>query len=289
MFTFPFLRSQCSLMPAARSGARPRAKWAALAVLALAGSASAQVGLGLAPMREEFNLAPGAVQSGTLRLVNDGVETVRVTTALLDFYLDETATPQFGREFKREEAFSCRQWLVANPMEIELDGKAQMPVRYTIRVPATATARSYHCAIGFTTLPTAQELKAVGLRTAVQIVASFYVIVGHPAAEGTVKDLALQYVADPRNPGWRAVVTIRNAGLMHLRPVGELDVLNENGEVVETAQFAPLPVLPERDQKFVFPLKLAGGPGKYKLRARVDLGGNEIQEAIVGVVATHNP
>jgi hypothetical protein len=81
------------------------------------------------------------------------------------------------------------------------------------------------------------------------------------------------------------VVTINNAGLMYFRPQGDLDVLNENGVVVETAHFVPLPVLPKRDQNFLFPLKLAA-QGKYTLRARVDLGGDEIQEATALVVAT---
>jgi hypothetical protein len=44
-------------------------------------------------------------------------------------------------------------------------------------------------------------------------------------------------------------------------------------------------VLPRRDQNFVFPLTLSGGPGNYTLRARVDLGANEIQEASARVVA----
>jgi hypothetical protein len=38
-------------------------------------------------------------------------------------------------------------------------------------------------------------------------------------------------------------------------------------------------------QEFQFPLKLAGGPGGYTLRARVDLGGDEIQEATAAVTA----
>jgi hypothetical protein len=109
--------------------------------------------------------------------------------------------------------------------------------------------------------------------------------VGEPALEGTVKDLKLEYVPDPKSPVWQAVVTIANAGLMYFRPQGDLDVLNENGVVVETAHFVPMPVLPKRDQNFLFPLKLAA-PGKYTLRARVDLGGNEIQEATALVVAT---
>jgi len=242
------------------------------------------MGLGLSPMREEFKLVPGAAHSGVLSLANTTGEKVRVVAETLDFYLDSTTTPQFGPEYKQEADFSCRQWLVANPMEMELIGKEQVPVRYTLRVPPAATARSYHCAIGFTTQPTAENTKAIGLRSAVQIVAAIYVTVGEPALEGTVKDVKLEYVPDPNTPVWRAVVTINNAGLMYFRPEGDLDVLNENGVVVETAHFVPMPVLPMRDQNFLFPLKLAVA-GTYTLRARVDLGGNEIQEATARVVA----
>ena len=253
-------------------------------VLALPGVTRAQMGLGLSPMREEFKLAPGAAHSGVLSLANTTGEKVRVVAETLDFYLDSTTTPQFGPEYKQEADFSCRQWLVANPMEIEMSGKQQIPVRYTLRVPPAATARNYHCAIGFTTQPTAENTKAIGLRSAVQIVAAIYVTVGEPALEGTVKDVKLEYVPDPKTPVWRAVVTINNAGLMYFRPEGDLDVLNENGVVVETAHFVPMPVLPMRDQNFLFPLKLAVA-GTYTLRARVDLGGNEIQEATARVVA----
>jgi len=257
---------------------------AACAAVTLSGFACAQVGLGLAPMREELSLSAGAAHSGVLTLANSSSETVRVTAEVLDFYLDASTTPQFGRDYPQEADFSCRKWLTANPMEIELNGKAEVPVRYTVRVPAAAENRSYHCAIGFTTRPTAGAEKAIGLRTAVQIVAAIYVVVGHPAPEGAVKDLKLEYLSDAKAPGWRAVVTIHNWGLMHFRPIGDLDVLNQDGAVVETAHFVPMPVLPRREQNFVFPLKLASA-GKYTLRARVDLGDNEIQEATALVVA----
>jgi hypothetical protein len=253
-----------------------------MAAVALAGCASAQVGLGLAPMREELSLAPGAAHSAVLTLANGSPQKARVVAEALDFYLDSTATPQFGRYYRQEADFSCKQWLVANPMEIELNGKAQIPVRYTVRVPAAARERSYHCAIGFTTQPTVEELRstAIGLRTAVRIVASIYVVVGHPAPGGRIKDIRLEYAGpDPKEGGWRAVLTFQNPSLMHFRPVGDLDILQADGAVVETVRLPPLPVLPQRDQNFVLPLKLAGGAGHYTLRARVDLGGDEIQEA----------
>jgi hypothetical protein len=257
----------------------------ALILLALAAAARAQVGLGLAPMREELKLAAGGQHSGVLTLTNDTAVKVRVTAELLDFYIDPTGNPQFGPRYEPEAEFSCRQWLSLNPMEMELDGRVSIPVRYTVRAPQNVTERSYHCAIGFTTQPTAAQTQGTGLRSAVQIVAAIYVVVGQPAINGAVKDLKLEYLPDPKQPGWRATVVLANPGLMHYRPIGDLDVLNAAGEVVETAHFVPLPVLPKRDQNFLFPLKLAGGPGQYTLRARVDLGGAEIQEATARVVA----
>ena len=93
------------------------------------------------------------------------------------------------------------------------------------------------------------------------------------------------HVVEEGTPGWHALVILTNSGLMHFRPEGQLDVLDESGSVVETVQFIPAPVLPARDQDFVLPLKLAKGEGKYRLRARLDLGGAEIQEATANVVA----
>jgi hypothetical protein len=256
------------------------------AAFAFAGAAGAQVGLGLTPMREELPLAPGAQHSGVLTLSNDSPVKVRVVAQLLDFYIDAGATPQFVRQRAEERDYSCRQWLVVNPMEMEIGGKSQVTVRYTVRTPPDAAARSFHCAMGFTTQPTAGETNGTALRTAVQIVCALYVVVGKPIAEGSVKDLKLESVAGAKEPAWRAVVVLTNPSQMHYRPSGDLDVLDEAGKVVETARFVSLPVLPKRDQNFVFPVKLAAGPGKYTLRARVDLGGSEIQEATALVTAT---
>jgi hypothetical protein len=255
------------------------------AAFALAGSAPAQVGLGLMPMREELKLAPGAQHSGVLMLSNDAPGKVRVAAELLDFYIDADTTPQFLRQAPQERDYSCRQWLTINPMEMEMNGKSQVTVWYTVRAPADAAARSFHCAMGFTTQPTAGDARGTALRTAVQIVCALYVVVGKPAAEGSLKDLKLESIAGTKPPAWRAVVVLANPSQMHYRPTGDLDVLDEAGKVVETAKFVPLPVLPKRDQNFIFPLKLAAGPGKYTLRARVDLGGSEIQEATALVTA----
>lgn len=268
---------------------RHTALTAACAALAFAGAARAQVGLGLSPMRQELQLAPGSQHSGVLTLSNDAPVKVRVVAELLDFYIDADTTPQFLRQVAQERDYSCRQWLTINPMEMEMNGKSQVTVRFTVRTPADAPARSFHCAMGFTTQPTAGETRGTALRTAVQIVCALYVVVGQPAAEGSVKDLKLESIAGAKPPAWRAVVVLANPSQMHYRPSGELDVLDESGKVVESATFVSLPVLPKRDQNFIFPLKLAAGPGKYILRARVDLGGSDIQEASALVTTAPKP
>src|SRR4051812_40549310 len=111
----------------------------------------AQVGLGLIPMRVELpGLAPGKIQSGVLTVTNDAPGKVRVSADVLDFYIDETQTPQFGRAFAQEQDYSCRQWMTMNPMQFELEAGAQIAVRYSLRVPGQTEGRSFHCAAGFT-------------------------------------------------------------------------------------------------------------------------------------------
>ena len=178
MFTCTYLHRQPKLTAVA-----------AVTLLVTGAGAYAQVGLGLAPMREELKMVPGGQHSGTLTLTNDASPKVRVVAELLDFYIDSTGTPQFGRQYAQEADYSCRQWLLVNPMEMDLGGSSNTVVRYTLRAPQTAPERSYHCAIGFTTQPTADQPRGTGLRTAVQIVSALYVVIGQPALKGSLKGL----------------------------------------------------------------------------------------------------
>ena len=61
--------------------------------LVFAQALSAQVGLGLSPMRLEMKLKPAAEQSGVLILSSDSGDRVRVRAEALDFWKHETADP----------------------------------------------------------------------------------------------------------------------------------------------------------------------------------------------------
>jgi hypothetical protein len=264
-----------------------------LLALAAPGMLAAQSSLGLSPMRLDLKMAPGALQSGSLTLGNESSDPQRIRTELLDFYVDDTATPQFVRSAPKEAPYSCRDWLSVNPMEMALEPKASIRIRYSFRVPQDAAPGSHYCAVGFTTAPSAEQIFGSGLRVAIRVVAVFYIQIGNEPINGTVKEIKLEPApapstkevkveSAPAKTQWRAVVVLENRGLAHFRPSGELALLDATGKVVETHEIVPLAVLPKREQRFPIPLN-AVLEGPYTLRVRVDLGTHEIQEATVVV------
>ena len=263
-------------------------RFAFAAALLFAAPLSAQVDLGLSPMRVEFPAIPGRAFSGTLTLSNAGKGKTRVRTEMLDLYIDDTTTPQFVADAPAEANYSCRSWLSANPMETEIEGGTQVPVRFTIRVPASAQARSFHCALGFRTLPTETEDSGTLMRTAIRMIATIYPVIGKPPVDGVIKELSLDHVTNGSGVVWRAVVVMENSGQMFYRPTGDVELLDAQGHVVESQKMTPFPVLPKRDQRYLLPLKAALTPGHYTLHAKIDVG-NEIQEGSTDVIADVPP
>jgi len=256
----------------------------ALTLALAAAPVSAQTGLGLTPMRLELRFPGPAAKSGSLVLTNGSGEKARMRAEILDFYLDSLETPQFGRRYEQESAFSCRNWLSVNPVEAELEPGATVMVRYTLRVPAGATPRSYHCAAGFTTLPNQEQISGTGLKTAVRVVAAFYAIIGNTPVAGSVKEVKLERTQEKDgSAGWRAVVVMDNPGLMHYRTIGDLVLMDSDGKVIEKHELSNIPVLPQREQRLIVPLESSLSGGSYTLRARVDIGTPEIQEVTVQV------
>jgi hypothetical protein len=254
------------------------------------GAAQAQVGLGLSPLRVEAEARPAGVVSGPLTLSNESPARVRFRAELLDFYIDDSATPQFSRGFARESEYSCRNWLSLNPMEAEIEPGNNVTVRFTLSLPPNTASRGYHCAAGFTTLPTAEQAATgMGLRTAVRMVTAFYVSTGSPAIEAGLTGLRVEQTGDPKNPVWQAVVILKNWGRRYFRPEGEIELLDSAGKVVESVKVPSMPVLPNREQRLPVPLKTALRQGEYRLRALVSLGTPEVHEAVATTVLTAPP
>jgi hypothetical protein len=102
--------------------------------------------------------------------------------------------------------------------------------------------------------------------------------------DGGVKQICLEATRDGDRTSRRGVVIIENRGTMYFRAAGDLSVLNPDGKVIESVPFPGIPILPKREQQFLFRLQTPLAPGGHLLRSRVDIGANEIQEAVVPVV-----
>jgi len=254
-----------------------------IAIFVFRAYAHAQVGLGLSPMRLELDLEPGASYSGALDLTNQAGGTIRIRGEILDFQIDETTTPQFRRQIPAEAANSCREWLIANPMDTEVAATEHLIIRYTFRVPRTVTPGSYNCAVGYTTLPSADTLKQTGLKSAVRLVASFYVIVGKPILEGEISGLQFEPIPGAKHGAWQTVLVLRNRGAYHFRPIGSVHLLSATGATLETIEVPAFPALPRREQRYLIPAGLTNPSEVRKIKASVDLGSHEIQEASVDV------
>lgn len=236
----------------------------------------AQVGLALVPMRTEIQVIPGSQHTDSVRLSNDASEAVRVRAEALDFYIDDTLTPQFGATYENEKSLSCREWLQINPREVDLSANATTRVRYTLQVPNEIPEGEYHCGAAFVTLPPIIKGESVGVRVAVRAVTSIYVIIGRPSSIPALKDLSLRGLSD--GP-WQVVALFENTGNRLFRISGFLEVQDADGKLIEREAYPPFPVLPQRKQLFPLALKASLAPGTYTIHTQADVGLPTILEA----------
>jgi hypothetical protein len=254
---------------------------------AAASSAYAQVGLVLMPARAELSIKAGEQRSGSLKLISQSEHPVHLRGDALDFQIDENATARYAREIPREKTVSCKNWLTLNPAEFDIKKDSVVNVSYTLRPPAGLTEGSYVCAAGFSTLPNwPQPAEGIGDRSPLNLFATVFVTIGSPAVTGSIKEVKIETVgAKSRSPaGWRAVVVVQNSGTMYFRPKGTFEVLNADGTAIESLDFPSLPVLRQRDQRFIFPIHSTLSPGSYRLRIRIQIGDKPIQEKLTNII-----
>jgi len=254
-----------------------------LLIVLVTATAQAQIGLSMTPMRSDLKLSPKAQTSGPLFLSNDSGERTRVRAQIVDFFIDDNGTPQFG-VFAKEAPYSCREWLTVNPMEIDLEPKQQTVARYTLRVPENvAPGANYHCSVQYVTVPKVMAGERVGMRVAVAVAPVFYVQVGESKIDAQLKALEVQPPNKAKETGWMAVAVIENRGLVHCRANGKIDVLDKDGKQVEQVDIPTLPILPKRTQMIPVALKTDLSTGDFTLVIKADLGTSEIQGGRVSI------
>lgn len=254
-----------------------------LAIL-LSAAAQGQVGLGLAPMRQELKMNPGTQTTGVLDLSNEGARELRVLAEFLDFSIDRNTTPQFALALPAEEQWSCRTWLSLNPMMAEIGEKSGLAARYTVKVPREAAPGTYHCAIGYTSVPPAAAQRTSSITTRVRVISAFYILVGDYHPQGRLEGLTLEHVEDANGGRWVAVVTVANQGNYYFRAQGDVELLDASGAVMEKAALSSTAILPQRSQRLLVPLSKVAPDRKLELRVLVEMAQIGTEEASAQVV-----
>jgi len=190
------------------------------------------------PLRIEFTASPGETLKGTLRFWNgtDGELPVHLEA------VDVSQQDEEGHAAVAEEnaANSLKAWVKAQIPDLNVYPKAEIPLDFSIAVPANADPGSHWGEILVITAPPDQSNG-----TAAQVGIGVILLV-RVLGEATEK-LELESVSAPRfteSPPIALEARFRNDGTVHEAPQGTIEVRNMFGSLVATSTLPVRNVLP---------------------------------------------
>lgn len=230
------------------------------------------VSLNVWPAKVDINLMPGESRTGIISVDNKGRERVQVLCYITDVAMDkygELLFPEGG-----SLATSCESWFIVNPENFTLSQGANQKVRYTIKVPESASG-TYLASIFFHTKPT-DDGRGTGSKLAVRVGSMFVIsITGTGRKDGELSSLTLKNT--PKANIAQVELGFLNKGNLLVRPTGTVEIKTEDGWTVDKLSLNERneAVLPNSERIFRLPLENIK-QGSYTLLANVDYGGGEI-------------
>jgi P pilus assembly chaperone PapD len=239
--------------------------------------ASAEVSIGVAPIRVEHFFREGEKGTDMILVTNEGTTPTRLKVSIEDWTLTKEGTPVFMKVEKNP--YSCAEWVRINPVDFRVGPGQRREVRYTITVPQGISERGYRAAIIFETVAEAtpgEKIKRVLVQG--RIVTILYQVVGKPIPKGHAKSLR----AELKKTGIDFVLALQNTGNVHFRTKGTLTVKDSTGQKLVETGLPDVPVLPESERE----IKISSGKllprGSYAALAVIDIGNKDL----IGVETT---
>ena len=237
--------------------------WAALLSLA-APPARAGAGFLVDPVLVELSVPPGATHTVSLTVTPAGPGLGQLTAELADWLLDSEGNLRLLPAGTLPR--SASRWLQLAPTTLVLGGQP-VSLRLTAVLPQEALAGSYWSMLLLRGMPVADPGRA-GVSIQVQLGVPVYLTI-----EGTGR-ASVQLVRfdvespSPERPS-RAVVQLRNAGNVHTRVTGQVEVRDEQGELVGRLPIPQGVILPGTTRRFAVQLPSELKPGMYVALATV--------------------
>jgi hypothetical protein len=246
----------------------------ALALLVAAGSAHAQLALGLTPAGIDFQVGPGQSAAQAITVTNAG--TIRCQGRMLsnDWWYSDTERKVFGTPGSQPR--SAGRWLSFSPDKFELDPGQSILVRVTITVPSDAEGGHYAVAFAEFAPPQPKGGQAVvfGGRVGALIT---QIPPGTPNGPDKTIKLAgaiekLEIVPPTRTQPLRAIAQVKNNGNVHMDAQGTLVLVDKQHRLIGNTTVPRQRLLP--GQKGHFEASWTGKmkPGMYEALFTVTYG-----------------
>jgi P pilus assembly chaperone PapD len=251
--------------------------WCALAALAWASPARAQVSVEVSPLRIELQASAGSTTTQAITISNAGKEPVRVRAALTDWDLSRDGAPQFEGA-AQGGPYSATGWVRIAPPEQVIDAGKEGIVRFSLAVPAGTQPAGYRTGVLFEFGPASGDpvARAREIQFKSRIASLIYVNIGQPPAALELIDLRIR----PSAAETQVVATLKNTSRRSVRTKGTLVLYDRSGAAVREVPVPDVPVLPESEREVAIVVADETRPalpaGEYRVEVKIDAGTAEL-------------
>lgn len=220
------------------------------------------------PSKIESSAAPGQTLVQSVRVRNDGDESIQVESALADYYIRKDNTFVFLPVGAR--SYSSSTWVSYSPRSFTIPPKVTKDIRITISVPGSAEPGGHYSTVIFKTK--AQQNDSTGVSIVSAVAVQLLTVVGDPSQikrQGDVVAFSSRNGRFDRNV--RSTVTFGNQGNVHLSLKGKVVYTDIFGRKLASEPVQSITVLPGTERSA---LATWTGPfiGRVKAKATLEYG-----------------
>jgi len=220
-------------------------------------------GLTLSPLRNEFDIAPGTVHGGSLKVTNSTKKTMKVNLTAEEF---SVINSQYDYAFS--QVSDVTKWVSFENSEINLSAGETMKVKYTIGVPLAAEPGGYYLSLFATTNTQSQTDNSVNSQQ--RVASLLYITVsGKVTRVGKLVSLSSPTMVSGKT-NWS--VLLQNTGTTHYRSRYNVQIVNLFSNEIEASSQGDALVLPGSLRLINSNLPLPKLPGIYKAIYTIGLG-----------------
>lgn len=228
-------------------------------------------GTGPVSVIRQVDSADAATRTLTVRLhilIRQDVTGLRVDEVFSQ-HVAVTSLDSQGAQFTTV-THSNGDWITVDPQQLEIPAGASQEVTFSVRVPAGASGTNWGM-IFVEGSPRPQERQGTTVLAVERFGVKVYETVpGTEDRAGRITGVSL-ISEDPLT----LRVSFENTGNIQLRPVGNVDIISQMGEVVRSLSIGTFPILPgaTRDLTVADPSSTPLSGGIYRALATIDYGG----------------